>query len=367
MKSLISCARCGKKPRVLARQQRPGWSDGAGGGGSSPVRAGAQIVSGSPAAGRREMKTGAAPVEGEAAGREPLVATPGQEKLSRVFDFYCQFAPVSTALDNAKWFKCINEMGLIDNRTLSRPEVDLIFSKVKAKGERRLAFAQFCEGMLMIARKKAGRPESDAAPEDEADLAAILAKANVEASVAGTTVPVKSSIVDRLTDTKLYTGAHKQRFDEDGRGRGLEGRDSVSKGAGGHGVYHGGAVSDLSQITRSNLARTGGGVARSDAMARRGVSPMRTPASSAGASSRTPVRGSPSPSRRPVGSSTPASASPKKKSNIFDRLTDTSTYTGAHKHRFDADGRGRGIAGRDIGVDRSKVSDLSQITRPGMR
>ena len=33
--------------------------------------------------------------------------------------------------------------------------------------------------------------------------------------------------------------------------------------------------------------------------------------------------------------------------NIFDRLTDSSQYTGAHKHRFDAQGRGRGQAGRD--------------------
>jgi hypothetical protein len=33
--------------------------------------------------------------------------------------------------------------------------------------------------------------------------------------------------------------------------------------------------------------------------------------------------------------------------NIFDRLTDSSQYTGAHKHRFDQYGRGKGLAGRD--------------------
>ena len=33
--------------------------------------------------------------------------------------------------------------------------------------------------------------------------------------------------------------------------------------------------------------------------------------------------------------------------NIFDRLTDSSKYTGTHKHRFDASGRGRGLDGRD--------------------
>lgn len=32
---------------------------------------------------------------------------------------------------------------------------------------------------------------------------------------------------------------------------------------------------------------------------------------------------------------------------IFDKLTDSSQYTGTHKHRFDSDGKGRGRAGRD--------------------
>ena len=35
--------------------------------------------------------------------------------------------------------------------------------------------------------------------------------------------------------------------------------------------------------------------------------------------------------------------------SIFDKLTDTSQYTGSHKNRFDSTGRGRGIEGR---VDR---------------
>lgn len=33
--------------------------------------------------------------------------------------------------------------------------------------------------------------------------------------------------------------------------------------------------------------------------------------------------------------------------NIFDKLTDSSLYTGSHKNRFDATGRGLGLAGRD--------------------
>ncbi|KAK0168004.1 hypothetical protein PV327_001847 [Microctonus hyperodae] len=35
-----------------------------------------------------------------------------------------------------------------------------------------------------------------------------------------------------------------------------------------------------------------------------------------------------------------------KASSTIERLTDTSKYTGAHKHRFDESGKGKGIAGR---------------------
>jgi len=46
-------------------------------------------------------------------------------------------------------------------------------------------------------------------------------------------------------------------------------------------------------------------------------------------------------------SASSSSREAKKSGNIFDKLTDTSKYTGAHKHRFDADGTGKGAAGRD--------------------
>ena len=37
----------------------------------------------------------------------------------------------------------------------------------------------------------------------------------------------KSPTVDRLTDTTKYTGSHKERFDEEGKGRGIAGRKDV--------------------------------------------------------------------------------------------------------------------------------------------
>ena len=41
----------------------------------------------------------------------------------------------------------------------------------------------------------------------------------------------QGDIYDRLTDTSGYTGSHKHRFDETGRGKGVQGRDAPAKGA----------------------------------------------------------------------------------------------------------------------------------------
>lgn len=64
----------------------------------------------------------------------------------------------------------------------------------------------------------------------------------------------KRTIFDKLTDPSLYTGSHKHRFDREGRGRGLEGRESVSKGLGTGAVirYYGdGPVTSIAQLVRN--------------------------------------------------------------------------------------------------------------------
>ena len=44
---------------------------------------------------------------------------------------------------------------------------------------------------------------------------------------------------------------------------------------------------------------------------------------------------------------------------IFDRLNDTSQYTGAHKERFDTSGKGKGKAGRT--QEGETIGDISEI------
>ena len=53
------------------------------------------------------------------------------------------------------------------------------------------------------------------------------------------------------------------------------------------------------------------------------------------------------------------------KKDIYDRLTDPSTYHATHKHRFDSSGKGRGLEGRDApakGAGMSPGSARSQAS-----
>lgn len=47
----------------------------------------------------------------------------------------------------------------------------------------------------------------------------------------------KTGAVDRLTDTTKYTGSHKERFDDTGKGKGKAGREDLVEKTGYVGAY----------------------------------------------------------------------------------------------------------------------------------
>lgn len=54
----------------------------------------------------------------------------------------------------------------------------------------------------------------------------------------------KVGAVERLTDTSKYTGSHKERFDESGKGKGLAGRQDLTDNSGYVGGYKGAGTYD---------------------------------------------------------------------------------------------------------------------------
>ena len=75
----------------------------------------------------------------------------------------------------------------------------------------------------------------------------------------------KNSIFDKLTDTSMYTGASSHRFDKDGMGRGLTGRDRLHVGKGSHGAAHGADVFGGNTNDHRNRSETAGDTGTIDA------------------------------------------------------------------------------------------------------
>jgi len=192
MTSLDKCVSCGKVPTQLSKEERPGWNE-------------TTLL---------DSTAGTKPVEvKEATAKSSGGGGSATEQLQEIFLFYCNRAPKSDALDNSKWAKALADLHWLDDKMTST-DGDLVFSKVKPKGARKIQFDEFVVGVHEVAKKRYG---SD-------DLAQLLLN---------TTIPkqqgeaASANVVDRLTNTATFTGSHKARFDEEGKGKGLDGREAA--------------------------------------------------------------------------------------------------------------------------------------------
>jgi len=126
---------------------------------------------------------------------------------------------------------------------LSPTQVDLIFARVKPRGARKIDFAAFQRALDVIAGVKFGND-----PDGPAALRAAVVYAGGPL-LDNVHLPRTDGVFDKLTDTALFTGASRERFDGDGNGRGAAGRFD---GAGG-GVN----APDLASFTRPDYSRGG--------------------------------------------------------------------------------------------------------------
>lgn len=211
-----------------------------------------------------------------------------------------------------------------------------------------------------------------------------------KAPVARGTVADTNGIYSKLTNTTLYTGTHKNRFDDAGVGKGAAGRVQPT------GTVTLGTVVNRGSVTGAGATGTGSAkkrgqtnvvTASSERLDLVSSKPKKVDTHASNSSLSTAAKKSTvvvveAKPKAPVASrpiARPASASKTGRtsvgatggSGVFDRLTNVSSYTGTHKSRFNADGTGRGIVGRDapsLGSSPGKyrggdVKDLSQILR----
>ncbi|XP_003696054.1 tubulin polymerization-promoting protein homolog [Apis florea] len=118
-----------------------------------------------------------------------------------------------TLSQSDKWMK---QAKVIDGRKITTTDTGIYFKKHKSM---KLGIEQYKSFLDELAKSK---------KVDPAEMKKKMANCGppgVSAGAGGT--GKAASTVDRLTDVSKYTGSHKQRFDESGKGKGIAGRKDI--------------------------------------------------------------------------------------------------------------------------------------------
>uniref|UniRef100_A0AAQ5YV06 Tubulin polymerization-promoting protein family member 3 n=2 Tax=Amphiprion ocellaris TaxID=80972 RepID=A0AAQ5YV06_AMPOC len=135
-------------------------------------------------------------------------------------------------LNGKNWAKLCKDCKIVDVKNVTSTDVDIVFSKVKQKSSRVVTYEEFRRALEELAPKRFKGQSKDEALQSMFKLVEGREPTNV-----GVTKVSKTAAVDRLTDTARYTGSHKERFDETGKGRGREGREEIVENTGYVGAY----------------------------------------------------------------------------------------------------------------------------------
>ncbi|KAF3839830.1 hypothetical protein F7725_018547 [Dissostichus mawsoni] len=143
--------------------------------------------------------------DGGVGSSTPVEVTALEESFRR-FAIHGDTRATGKDLHGKNWSKLCKDCGVIDGKNITLTDVDIVFSKVKKKSCRTITYDEFRAALAELARKKYKEKTGE---EAEAERA------------------VASPTVSRLTDPTKFTGSHKERFDDTGRGKGKAGRVDV--------------------------------------------------------------------------------------------------------------------------------------------
>ncbi|MEJ1275878.1 bromodomain containing 9 [Cricetulus griseus] len=141
------------------------------------------------------------------------------EEAFRRFAVHGDTRATGKEMHGKNWSKLCKDCHVIDGKNVTVTDVDIVFSKIKGKSCRTITFEQFQEALEELAKKRFKDKSSEEAVREVHRL--IEGRSPV---ISGVTKAVSSPTVSRLTDTTKFTGSHKERFDQSGKGKGKAGR-----------------------------------------------------------------------------------------------------------------------------------------------
>nr|XP_056719830.1 tubulin polymerization-promoting protein family member 2 [Euleptes europaea] len=163
----------------------------------------------------------------------------GLETTFRKYAMYGDTAATGNDMTGKNFSKMLKECGVMDGKCVTSTDVDIVFNKVKSKSARNITFAEFQEAIKELSAKRF----KGKSPEEALEATHHLMEGK-EPGSSGVTKTVAAGAVDRLTDTSKYTGSHKERFDESGKGKGIAGRADMHENTGYVGNYKGASTYD---------------------------------------------------------------------------------------------------------------------------
>ncbi|XP_061445308.1 tubulin polymerization-promoting protein family member 2-like [Rhineura floridana] len=163
------------------------------------------------------------------------------EKAFRRFAVYGDTGATGNDMTGKNFSKMLKECDVMDGKFVTSTDVDIVFNKVKAKGARNINFIEFQQAI----KELSGKRFKGKSPEEALQATFMLMEGKEPANV-GATKSITAGAVERLTDTSKYTGSHKERFDESGKGKGIAGRANLVDNSGYVGAYKGAGTYDKS-------------------------------------------------------------------------------------------------------------------------
>ncbi|KAM6180606.1 tubulin polymerization-promoting protein family member 2 [Erethizon dorsatum] len=161
------------------------------------------------------------------------------EKTFHRFAAFGDSTSSGAEINNKNFSKLCKDCNIMDGKMVTSNSVDIVFSKVKAKNARTITFQQFQEAMKELGQMRFKGKNPDEALEEIFKL-----MEGKEPATSGVTKPTAVGAVDRLTNTSRYTGSHKERFDESGKGKGIAGREDKADSSGYVSGYKGAGTYD---------------------------------------------------------------------------------------------------------------------------
>ncbi|XP_074877191.1 tubulin polymerization-promoting protein family member 2-like isoform X1 [Buteo buteo] len=161
------------------------------------------------------------------------------ENTFRKFAIYGDTSASGNDMTGKNFSKMCKDCGVMDGKAVTSTDIDILFYKVKTKGARTITFVEFQQAMKELCSKRF----KGKSPEEALQAVYGLIEGKEPSSV-GATKATKVGGVERLTDTSKYTGSHKLRFDKNGKGKGLAGRQDLTDNSGYVGAYKGAGTYD---------------------------------------------------------------------------------------------------------------------------